>query len=142
MLDLYSNADVTISATNSASVHAGFLQHTCKSGPRMIIRRECYSASSREDNSMILYTGSSYLTCHAIWTDQIERSLWNERTWTLQEALVFPRIIYFVREQLFFACASLGFYEEIYEGSDVPRPPKTVSSSTTHVYRSVSFQRP
>ena len=117
MLEVYANAHVTISATCAASADKGFLSRTPKPGPKLNIPRQGGSKINGKDDSIVIFTEGRGLILSEMWKTQVVDSPWNQRAWTLQEALVSPRIVYFANERLFFECSTL----DCLEGANISR---------------------
>lgn len=99
MQDIYSGSYVTIIALSGTSANTGL--------PRFNSNREYFSQLTCRINGKLLVGLMPTLS------QQIWRSPWGQRAWTLQEALLSPRCVYISEHQLYFECNGMQACESL-----------------------------
>ncbi|KAF2682311.1 HET-domain-containing protein, partial [Lentithecium fluviatile CBS 122367] len=99
MADIYQNAYITVAATSAKTSHEGLLRYKLLEERDVITFPSPISAEMRED--LILYPFGT--TSHH---QNVERSAWNSRAWTMQERFLSRRIIHYTDFQTIYECRS------------------------------------
>lgn len=104
MMDIYSRAVATIAAASSGSDPTYGLPGVSAGRGRQLRHQMAGQVGNR-----ILISGAT----HRRQEEAIEKSVWDSRAWTFQEAALSRRILYFTDVQVSFLCAGFEAYEHL-----------------------------
>jgi hypothetical protein len=99
MTQYYEQAHVTVVATAACSADEGFLQNR-----KTYLLKEILRLWNEKLDQPLHFCFPDY----RLGSDDVEKSVWNHRGWTMQERLLSRRVLHFANETAWFECRS-GF---------------------------------
>lgn len=113
MMDIiYGGARATIVSLSRSDADFGLCRvQTCNVIPSHMLDEKYHSTRCQQTRRSI--NGEEYVTLLPTLEQQIQKSRWRYRGWTLQEALLSPRCLFFSCEQVYFQCNTIQCCESL-----------------------------